>query len=240
MQINTRLKLYEQVVEAIGLQIIAGKFTPGESLPNEDNLGTELGVSRTVIREAVKVLVDKGLVQSQPKIGTQIQPREHWNLLDPDIMNWEHRVGKSDRLFQEITEIRSIVEPEAARLAAQRASEADINAIKLAYREMEQSTEDIDNYVEADMRFHHFLLNACGNERLTQLANTMRQARKTSFQITTRTPTDARTALPLHFAVLWAIQNRDAEAACSATRALIESAQNDLNNATQQTNQANL
>ena len=123
-------KLYEHVEEAIGLQIIKGKYKPNDTLPNEETLCEEFGVSRGVIREAVKVLQKKGLVRPRPKIGTQIQPKSRWNLYDEDVLIWKLKAGQQLRFLKKVTEVRSIIESEAARLSAERASTEEIDKIQ--------------------------------------------------------------------------------------------------------------
>jgi DNA-binding FadR family transcriptional regulator len=114
-------KLYEHVEEDIGLRIFKGEYKPKESLPNEEELCTEFSLSRGVIREAVKVLSKKGLVWPRPKIGTQVQPETQWNLFDADVLVWKLKAGQQLRFLKKVTEVRMIIESEAAKLSAERA-----------------------------------------------------------------------------------------------------------------------
>src|SRR5437660_12133093 len=117
-----RRGLHGAVVHEIGVRIIRGDLTPGEPLPTEDELGSQLGASRTVLREAVKVLAAKRLVESRPKTGTRVRPRRDWNLLDPDVLAWQVEAGADADFLAQALEIRRMIEPAAARLAAERAT----------------------------------------------------------------------------------------------------------------------
>src|SRR5438034_2683712 len=126
--------LHGRIVHAIGRRILSGDLRPGDLLPAEP----DLGASRTVVREAVKVLAAKGLVESRPKTGTRVRPRDAWNLLDPDVLTWQQDgAAASEELLRKLTEVRRIIEPAAAELAAARADAADIAALERALEAME-------------------------------------------------------------------------------------------------------
>src|SRR5438128_7743542 len=114
--------LHDRVVHAIGRKILGGELPPGALLPAEP----ELGASRTVLREAIKVLAAKGLVEARPKIGTRVRPRDAWNLLDPDVLSWQREGTAPVAFLRKLTEVRRIVEPAAAELAGERATARDV------------------------------------------------------------------------------------------------------------------
>src|SRR4249920_2142636 len=114
--------LLGRVVNRIGMRIIGGDIAPAASLPNEADLCTQLGVSRTIVREATKVLASKGLLESRPKTGTRVRPPESWNLLDPDVLAWQWAAMPRAEFVREIFELRRAFEPTVAALAAMRAS----------------------------------------------------------------------------------------------------------------------
>lgn len=223
-----RPRLYEEVVEEIGLRIVGGIYAVDEVLPIEEDLVEEFGVSRTVIREAVKVLTEKGLLRPRARLGTVVLPRKQWNLLDTDVLNWELIAGRKVELLRKVTEARRIIEPEAAALAAQRATDQEIQAIAEAYHRMELNVDDAKTYIEADMVFHSAILAACHNEVLEQMANMMRRALVASREVTTQIPGSSVGALPLHLKVLEAIQQRNAETAYAAMQYLIDQARADI------------
>src|ERR687887_1744910 len=133
-----RRGLHGAVVHEIGVRILDGELKPGDTLPDNGSL-TESEVSRTVVREAIKVLAAKGLVESRPKTGTRVRRREDWNLLDPDVLAWLQDDDVSEEMLRKLTEVRRIIEPAAAELAAARAGAREIAAMQNAFVQMEMS-----------------------------------------------------------------------------------------------------
>jgi len=128
-QIYPRRGLHGEVVHRIGLMIMRGELRPGDPLPAESELSGDQPVSRTVLRESVKVLAAKGLVEARPKIGTRVRARSDWNLLDPDVLAWRLEASPDGVFLRNVVELRRIIEPEAARLAAERATDEEIAAL---------------------------------------------------------------------------------------------------------------
>jgi DNA-binding FadR family transcriptional regulator len=223
---NKRYKLYEFVVEDLGLKIIKGEYQPGDTLPNEEMLSKEFDVSRGVLREATKVLVKKGLIRLKPKIGTQIQPQREWNLFDPDVLIWKFEVGDKMKFLENIIEVRRIIESEAAKLAAERGTEEDVSFIRSNYDEMVRFLEDTDGYtyekyINLDINFHTSILEACRNELFSQIGYTIRQALLTARQSDKKDIIAQKETLPLHLDIVEAIEKHNPEAAYRATRVLI-------------------
>ncbi len=223
---NKRYKLYEFVVEDLGLKIIKGEYKPGDTLPNEEMLSRELNVSRGVLREATKVLVKKGLIRLKPKIGTQIQPQREWNLFDPDILIWKFEAGDKMKFLENIIEVRRIVESEAAKLAAERGGEEEVSLIRSNYDNMVRFLDDKDGYsyeeyIKLDIKFHTSILEACRNELFSQIGYTIRQALLTARQSDKKDIKAQKETLPLHLDIVNAIENHKPEAAYYATQALV-------------------
>jgi DNA-binding FadR family transcriptional regulator len=219
-----RRNLHGQIVHTIGKQILRGELRPGDPIP----VPHDLPASRTAVREAIKVLAAKGLVEARPKTGTRVRSREAWNLLDPDVLAWRQDGAPPLRFVRSVTELRSIIEPGAAALAATRASSADLAAIERAYHDMETAVPldrpmDVHAFVEADTRFHTAILQAAGNDILEQLAHLISVALRASFEVTTRIPGSARATLPRHRAVLDSIRSGRAQTASAAMRRLVNS-----------------
>src|SRR6266516_8198527 len=124
-----RRGLHGAVVHDIGLRIVQGELEAGDPLPTEDELSGELSVSRTVLRESIKVLAAKRLPESRPKTGTRVRQRAEWNLLDPDVLAWQLEAGPDRRFLEDTLELRRLIEPAAARFAAERASEDEISVL---------------------------------------------------------------------------------------------------------------
>ncbi len=215
-------KLYEYVEEEIGLRIIKGEYEPQSTLPNEDALCTKFGVSRGVIREAIKVLQKKGLVQPRPKIGTQIQPKSQWNLFDADVLVWKLKAGQQLEFLENITEVRMIIESEAAKLSAERATPEELTEIQFQFNRLKDVLDDegefnYEEYLEADMDFHSAILEASHNELLAQIGRTMRHAVQTARQADTHDISILSASQPFHAAVIKAISSKDPEGAYTAT-----------------------
>jgi len=224
---NKRYKLYEFVVEDLGLKIIKGEYKPGDTLPNEEMLSRELDVSRGVLREATKVLVKKGLIRLKPKIGTQIQPQRKWNLFDPDVLIWKFEAGDKIKFLENIIEVRLIIESEAAKLAAERGSQEEVLSIRSIYDKMVRFLDDkngysYEEYIKLDIKFHTSILEACGNELFSQIGYTIRQALLAARQSDRKDINAQKETLPLHLDIVNAIENHKPDSAYRATRALVQ------------------
>lgn len=226
------------VVDALGRQIVAGEIEPGGSLPIEAELADTFGVSRTVVREAVRVLVAKGLVDSSPMRGTRVRPRTSWHLLDPDVLGWWAGVGGASEILGDLAEIRRIVEPQAARLAAERIGRGPgggLAQLEDAWQAMQASVDDLDRFIEADLRFHGAILRATDNVLLDQLLAAvgagMRLAREVQASADSGGGTLPGDPLPLHAAVVEAIRAGDGRAAKDAMRAVVKAAARDAERA---------
>src|SRR5262245_7885520 len=215
--------LHGQIVHGIGRRILSGKIRPGELLPPD----VELPASRTVLREAIKVLAAKGLVESRPKTGTRVSPRHKWNLLDPDVLAWQQDGAPPLAFLGKLTEVRLIIEPAAAELAARRATAAEIEAIEAAFRDMEAALrgdgEDYEAFDRADILFHLAIVRACGNDLLQQMGQVVYSTLLLSFKATSRLPGRAKASLPEHRAIVNAIRGRHARRAGLAMRRLVRS-----------------
>ena len=215
-----RRGLHAEVVHHIGLRIVRGDLEPGDLLPNEDQLSRDLYVSRTVLREAIKVLTAKGLVQSKPRTGTWVRPRRYWNMLDPDVLAWRIESGPDQAVLQEIFALRRLIEASAAREAADWATEDEIAELRQAYAEMERAIASADGYIAADVRFHTAISRACHNELLEYMGEMLRGVYEASFTaLHTQQPAIMSASLPYHAAVLHAITRRNGG---EAERAMLE------------------
>lgn len=222
-----RRGLHGAVVHDIGLRIVQGELEAGDPLPTEDELSGELSVSRTVLREAIKVLAAKRLVESRPKTGTRVRQRAEWNLLDPDVLAWQLEAGPDRRFLEDTLELRGLIEPAAARFAAVRANEGEIAVLEAACGEMLQVEEDLNAWIEPDLRFHAVLLQASHNELLEHLTTVVGAVLRTLFTFSSRPPGTFIRAAPMHVAIVEAIRLRDPGAAETAMlRLLDDTAQN--------------
>jgi len=225
---STARGLVGRVVQTIGLRIVGGDLPVGTHLPNASDWCGELEVSRTVLREATKVLVSKGLLESRPKTGTRVRPADNWNVLDPDVLAWQLAAAPRDRFVRELFELRRVAEPAVAALAAIRASADDIARLENAYRDMAACGDDPRRFIEPDMRFHRTVLTAIDNGMLRALGGVIETALTLSLYMSLESPRDQRQSLPLHEAVMIAIRDRDPEGARRAMQGLIDDAEEDV------------
>ena len=220
--------VYGNTVDHLGEAIVSGRYPAGATIPPEPLLGAELGVSRTVIREAVKSLVGKGLVSTGPKVGTRVLSSEHWNWFDPDVVAWQSRSGLTREFLRDLQELRRVVEPAAVRMAAERATPRDVAEIEAAFEGMRRAVEEGGDYVSHDLRFHQGLLRACGNRMMVQMSKAIGALLRTSFEISTSRKDGPRLSLPMHRAVLDAVAARQPAKAERAILSLIDSAGDDI------------
>ena len=217
-----------QAVDRIGGAIVAGRYPVGATLPAEPLLCDELGVSRTVVREAVKSLAAKGLLVAGPKVGTRVLPADNWNWFDPDVVAWQTLAGLTRDFLRDLQELRRVIEPAAVRMAAERASAQEIAEIEAAYAGMKQAIEHGGDYVASDLRFHQGLLRAGGNRMMVQMSKAIGALLRTSFEVSTSLLDGPASSLPLHRAVLDAVIAHKPERAERASLKLIDSAGDDI------------
>lgn len=216
--------IHAGVVQGIGRRIVRGELAAGEILPEQGELSRMLGVSRTVIREATKVLAAKGLVESRSKRGTVILPRSAWRLLDPDVLAWLTEAGLDPEFLRSMFEVRRIIEPAVARLAAERATPEELAAIQASFEAM-ASAHDEATYLDADVRYHALLVAATHNDHLVQLVAAFGPALQTGLRVATRHgwewPDFLEYSIGPHREVFEAVIAHDAELAGQAMERLV-------------------
>ncbi|HRK24293.1 MAG TPA: FadR/GntR family transcriptional regulator [Beijerinckiaceae bacterium] len=220
--------LFSQVAEHIALLIVSGSVAVGDLIPNETTISGPLSVSRSVYREAVKFLSAKGLVESRPKSGTRAAPATAWNLLDPDVLRWTFQAGASDQFIRDLYELRIMIEPGAARMAAERRTPAQAAAIRDAYETMASTEPYSTENIRADVLFHDLLLDACGNGAFRCLRSVVMTTLMWSLALQKGTPRqDYAPALGDHARVCQAIETQDGARAEAVMRLLVHDALDD-------------
>jgi len=210
--------LFAHIADELGGRIVTGRIGPGDPFPIEAELGEEFGASRSVIREAVKSLAAKGLLESRTRTGIHVLSPEHWNLFDPQVLEWRYTAMPHDEFFRELFEIRHMIEPEAAALAAERATDGEIAAIIAAFAKMEAADPKTDAAIASDLAFHRAILAAAHNALLLQMGSLIEVGLLVSYRIST----DPYTVfLGTHKEVALAIKARKPARACKAMDALI-------------------
>ncbi|WP_432840505.1 FadR/GntR family transcriptional regulator [Dactylosporangium sp. CA-092794] len=217
--------VHGQTVEVIARRILAGEIAEGETL-NLTALQEELDVSLTALREALKVLSAKGIVDARQKRGTFVRPRADWHLLDADVIRWQFELGADPRLLDKLHEVRSIIEPAAARLAASRAVDEDFSALEEALKAMIDAHGHPADAVAADLIFHRALLSATHNELLVRMEVVMETGLAERDRLVHGGAHDD--PVPSHRAVVDAIRSRNESAAESAMRDLLAKAVRDV------------
>lgn len=220
--------LHGKVVHEIGLRIVSGQLEPGEALPNESELGAELQVSRSVLRESMKVLAGKGLVEVRTKTGTRVRLRRYWHLLDPDVLSWQFEEAVRPKDLYDLLEFRLIVEPATARLAAERRTDEQVERMRGFFAEMSANVLDPESFIAADLRFHTEIFDASGNEMFQHVPVMIEVALRAGRREHTREPGRYERSLAIHEAVLEAIAAGDGPAAEESMRLLVEGARQDM------------
>jgi DNA-binding FadR family transcriptional regulator len=215
-------------VDGIGRRIVSGDLRPGEVIGEAASLTAGIPVSRTVTREATKVLAAKGLVDPRPKVGTRVLPREYWNLLDPDVLAWSLEADGSSVRYGEIYEVRSIIEPRVASLAAARRTGDEAAVLGDLQERLAAAVDDVDAFVVIDLELHDAILGAAHNEILAQLAGTVRLVWNACQRLSALAPGGRGRAVQEHRAVVDAIRARDGLRAAAAAETLIARAAVDL------------
>lgn len=213
--------LHGQMVHKLGARIVGGAIPPGSLLPTEDALGAELGVSRSVLREAVKVLVGKGLVEVRPKIGTRVRPRRSWHLLDPDVVRWQFDQFREYDV-RELAEIRSTVEPTAARLAAERRTDDDVADLEAHYKRIDAAVAEPIAFRRAGLDFHAAVLDSAHNTLLSHIGAIIRVALTSALEGRAVSIASSSLGTDHHRTILDAIHGQDGAAAEQAMRVLLD------------------
>src|SRR3954462_7607625 len=178
----TGASVHASLAGEIGLRIVRGDYPPGTILPNEAKWADTFNVSRSAVREAIKMLMAKSLLASRPKVGSWVEPRERWNLLDRDVLAWDSAAPDRRSFLKTVQEFRHIIEPEATALAAERRSDEQMAEISRACTEM-GNAQALPERTAADTRFHLAILRASGNELLVPLGVLIESALRELFLV---------------------------------------------------------
>jgi DNA-binding FadR family transcriptional regulator len=192
---------------ALGGEIIAGVYPPGSRLPGEASLLQRFGVSRPTLREAFRVLAAKRLIVSRQKVGTSVRPRSDWNMLDPDFIAWHLRAALDDAFVNNLFQLRQLIEPQAAWLAAEAHDPVKLERISAAYADMERASPETDDVTAPDLCFHQAILDATGNPFISSLGGLIDTALLGMFRLGWRATASLRAhRLDQHRAVMEAIR----------------------------------
>ena len=222
------LRIHQSVARDLGIAILTGEYAPGASFGGEIERSEALGISRTAYREAIRILAAKGLIESRPKAGTHVTPRKRWNMLDPDMLAWMLAVRPDDDFVNDLFELRYIIEPAAAFLAAERRSDDQLAIMHDALEKMRELGLETEEGRAADRCFHNTLIEAAGNLAMGTLASSIGAAVEWTTHLKTVEQIALRDPIPEHKAILDAIAARDGALAADEMRKLIRNASEDL------------
>ncbi|HET8611482.1 MAG TPA: FadR/GntR family transcriptional regulator [Sphingomonas sp.] len=216
--------LTRSIVADLGRAIVTGDYRHGDPFPKEAELCVQYGASRTVLREAVKMLTAKGLLTARPRQGTRVQPEAKWNLLDPEVLKWLLQRKFSIELLIDFTNVRLAIEPRAAALAARSATQAQRAAMIDAIRRMEAAERGEDDALDSDIAFHVAVLQASNNRFFSQLTDLTEATLRFSIRRTNAYKGVPRASAEEHRDVLDCILSGNPEAASHQMMSLIQGA----------------
>jgi DNA-binding FadR family transcriptional regulator len=214
-----------QVARILGMRIVGGEYRPGDLLPVEADLCAAIGVSRTTVREGVKMLASKRLIEISPKTGTRVLPFADWNLLDRDVLAWRLLAQFDTKIVQDIFEMRLCIEPRASALAAQQGSEDGLRAIERRYQDVRETLQqggDMRLAAQADLEFHMTIINTSQNGMFITIGGAVKAALRVSSEMLHRLPEHPMRELSLYDDVRQSILRRDVDAASLSMTALLQ------------------
>jgi DNA-binding FadR family transcriptional regulator len=211
----TARNFHSYVISEIGTAIVTGRFPVGSVLPNDALMMAQYGVSRTVLREALKTLEAKGLVEAKPKVGTRVSPRSRWNLFDAQILTWHFNAGADEAFIASLGDVRLVLETKAAELAALRRSTDHVRTMHYWVNQMENSVGSIENFAIAELELHRTIAEASQNPFMRSIGGIVEFALAAQFKSLSPAADglifDA--IIKVHRELVVAIEARDAEVA---------------------------
>ena len=223
--LDRNFNLSHRMVQELGKSIVCGEYND-DGLPTEAELCDKFGVSRSAVREAVKMLSAKGLISSKPRQGIRVQPEQEWNIFDPDLLSWSLVSRPSMKVLKEFLQMRIAIEPEAAALAARYATAEQIDAIETALERMRNAEDNSQEDLEADIAFHVSILFASNNRFYIRMRDFIQTALRVSISHTSPMKGNHEGIVEDHAKVFNAIKNRNPEQAKHAMLLLIDEALN--------------
>lgn len=214
---------HQNVLHRLGLSIVSGEYPENAILPGDVELLARFGVSRTVLREAMKTLSAKGMIHARARVGTRVLERRHWNYFDPDILYWHAETGIDKSFLTHLAEMRMAFEPEAAALAARRRTDTQVAELFSWIAKMDSAQSSGGDFVEADLCFHVAIAEASGNPLMRSMSALIEVALEITFLVSSPIPNTVMHARSVarHRAIAEAIEAQDDDAARVAMRAVI-------------------
>ena len=215
-----------QVARILGTRIVGGQYQPGDTLPIESDLCAQFGVSRTTIREAIKSLAGKRLIDVQPKVGTRVLPFADWNLLDREVLTWRLQTQFDAKIVEDIFEMRLCFEPRACYLAAENCSAEDLRVITRKFEKLKQTIQNRDEWqiaAQAELDFHITVINLSRNGMFVTIGSAIKAALRVSSEVLLKNAVLPEDYLDLYGNVLARIIARQPAQAEAAMSVLLQS-----------------
>lgn len=214
--------LHRKMARELALRILRGEYGPESRLPNEEHLLKEFEVSRTVLREAIKTLQAKGLVSVRQKLGATVRASDQWHLFDEDILRWQSEVTPLGEVLSEMLEIRWMIEPMAAALAAERADPEAVGTLLQCVERMSVERLHTPEGQEADLLFHQTIMKSSGNRFVVAMEPVISRALEILFRVTSINPEASEQAQPYHEQIAESIASQNPESAREAYYQLLQ------------------
>jgi len=223
----TARNFHSYVINEIGVGIVSGTYAVGTALPNDAEMIAKFDVSRTVLREALKTLESKGLLEARPKVGTKVSARSRWNLFDPQVLTWHHIAGPDNFFLQSLSDIRGAVEPLAAEQAALRRSADHLRLMHYWLHQMEISLQSPQNFALADFELHQIIADASQNPFMRSVSGIIELSHASAYQGLVLQPDEPSLAkmVSRHTEIVSALEKRDAK---EAREVMLQSIVDDL------------
>ncbi len=218
------IALHARIAHEIGRRIASGRIAEGDLLPREAELQEEFSAGRQAVREALKVLGAKGMIHARKRAGTFVRSRSAWNMLDPDVLAWHPPHALPEGVLRDLVEMRRLIEPSAAALAAERATPEEIARIEAALTRMRDGLDEPQHFYRADIDFHLAIFAASGNSLVDRISTILGPLLEASFRLQREQNQSFDQGFDVHAAVYEAIAARDADAARSAMERLLDRA----------------
>lgn len=216
--------LHARIAHEVGRRIASGQIGEGQLLPREMELQEEFSAGRQAVREALKVLAAKGMIVARKRAGTSVRARSAWNMLDPDVLAWHPPHSLPASILRDLVEMRRLIEPSAAALAAQRATAQDVDRIGAALSQMNLNVDHPQEFYRADIDFHLAIFAASGNSLIDRLSTILKPLLEASFRLQSEANTSFDKGFEFHAAVFEAISSRDGNMARTAMERLLDRA----------------
>ena len=215
---------HSQVIWTLGVSIVGGHYPEGAILPGDAELQKLQGVSRTVVREALKTLAAKGLIEARTRVGTRVRPRQDWNLFDADVLAWHFEAGADMEFLGSLAEMRLAIEPEAAAHAALRRSPKQVETLLDWADRMSDPANTAESFARFDLEFHRAVADASGNPFMRSISALVELALMASFTLSSPVADQAAfdRSVSVHLAIATFIRDGNVEGARGAMRQAIE------------------